>query len=102
MLGSWNVNIERVVIGGAELGGKEINVETEITGEAKAALDKKLEGHLGVSVKPFALLATQVVKGTDYIFAAEVAPVVPEPVKTVALITVNQLADSISFTDILK
>ena len=96
------VNIERVVIGGAELGGKKIAVETEIAGDAKAALDEKLAGYLGVTVKPFALLATQVVKGTDYIFAAEVAPVVPEPVKTVALVTVNQLADGIGFTDILK
>ena len=95
------VNIERVVEGGFGAGGTEINVKTDLPEEAKKAFDTALTEFVGSTVKPFAYLGSQVVKGIDYIFAAEVAPVVEEPVSKVCVVTVNGLTKQISFKDIL-
>ena len=69
------VNIERVVEGGAELGGTQIVGTTDIPADAQKVFDTVLAGFVGATVKPFALLATQVVKGVNYVFAAEVSTV---------------------------
>ena len=95
------VSIERVVEQGVGVGGTVVDVKTEIPADAKAAFDAAFEGYVGVKVEPFALLGTQVVKGTDYIFAAEVTPIVAEPVKYVALVTVNALTKRVTITDML-
>ena len=96
------VNIERVVEGGAELGGMQIDPQFDIPEEAQKAFDNCFLGYVGARVKPFALLATKVTKGTNYIFAATVSPVVREPEDEVALIMVNDMTNQVAFADLLK
>lgn len=96
------VNIERVVEGGNGDGAIEVNVKTDIPVDAGAAFVKVMNGFAGADVKPFALLATQVVAGINYTFAAELKLVVAEPVTKVVKVTVNSLRDTIEFEDILK
>ena len=96
------VNIERVIEGGQPLGGIQIDVKTDIPEEAQAAFDAALNGFVGSSVKPVALLATQVTKGIDYIFIADVTPVTPDPTVKVALVSVNSLDNTIKFVDLLQ
>lgn len=95
------VNIERVVESGGKLGGIEVNVTTEIPEDAKAAFESVMEGFVGSKVEPFAFLGSQVVKGTNYIFAATVAPVVKDPVEHAAIVIVNSMTGELSFTDLL-
>lgn len=95
------VNIERVVEAGGEFGGIAVDVKTDIPEDAMNAFSSALEGRLGVKVSPFALLGTQVVKGTNYVFAAEVTPIVKDPVKSVELVIVNGMTKDVAFVDIL-
>ena len=61
-----------------ELMGAWENPESpDMTDEAKAALDKALEKLVGADYKPIALLATQLVSGTNYSILCQVTPVVP-------------------------
>lgn len=90
--------IERVVEGGAEFGGTAVDVKTDIPAEAKDAFDSVVGKLVGVDVKPFALLATQVVKGINYVFAAEVTKVTKEAEKEFAIVTVNALTNKVAFT----
>ena len=96
------VNIERIVEGGLELGGTKIDVETEIPEVALSAFNEALGYFVGSTVEPFALLATKITKGTDYIFVATVKPVALEAKATVALVTVNTLEKRISFIDVIQ
>jgi hypothetical protein len=95
------VNIERVVESGGQMGGITVEVKTDIPAEAKEAFAKCFEGFVGSKVDPFALLGTQIVKGTNYIFAAEVTPVTPDPETKVAVVIVNAMTGDIAFTDML-
>ena len=95
------VSIERVVESGAQFGGLAVDVRTEIPDEARAAFNKAFEGFVGSKVEPFALLATQVTKGINYVFAAELSPISSNPVKTVAIVTVNGMTGDVSFVDVL-
>jgi hypothetical protein len=97
------INIERVVESGDGMGGTVVDVQTDIPKDAMAEFDIALKDFVGSTVKPFALLATQVVKGVDYIFAAEVTPVTKggELNKKVALVTVNSMTPGANFVDIL-
>ena len=101
-MGCTLVNIERVVEGGEEFGGAKVDVNTELSAEAKVLFDAALADFVGSTVEPFALLATQVVRGMDYIFAAEVTPVTENPVKKVAKVTINSEDKTVSFVDILN
>ena len=96
------VNIERVVEGGHGDGAVNVDVQTEIPTDAMVIFDKVIADFVGSAVDPFALLATQVVKGVNYIFAAEVKTMTEVPVKKVCLVTVNGLSNAIAFTDILE
>jgi hypothetical protein len=96
------VAIERVVEGGEGMGAVEVNVKTDIPVDAKEAFASVIGGFVGSDVEPFALLATQVVNGVDYIFAAEVTSVTAAPAKKVCKVTVNELNKTVSFVDILK
>jgi hypothetical protein len=96
------VNIERVVEGGNGLGAVDVDVKTDIPADAQVAFNNVLGEFVGATIKPFALLATQVVKGINYVFAAEVDLVTEVPVKKVAIVTVNSLEKKASFADILK
>ena len=104
--GSMNLilaNIERVVCGNADCGGVDVNVETEISKGVQLVFDKAMEGFVGSSVVPFALLGTQIVHGKNFLFAAEVDMLTDkkEAAKTVAVVTVNEMDNSISFQKIL-
>lgn len=96
------VNIERVVeSSGGALGGIAVDVKTEIPEDARDSFTKCFEGFVGSKVEPFALLGTQVVKGTNYIFAAQVTSVTAEPEVKASILIVNALTGEISFTDML-
>ena len=95
------VNIERVLESGGELGGVAVDIKTNIPAEAREAFDTTLEGFVGSKIEPFALLGSQVTKGTNYIFAAEVTPVTANPTKKVSLVTVNSMTKDIAFADML-
>lgn len=98
------VSIERVVEGAPKgvLGGTEVDPKTDIPVDAKAVFAKGIAGFVGSKLEPFALLATQVVSGVNYIYAVEVTPVVENPESKISIITVNNLSGSISFDDILN
>ena len=96
------VSIERVIEGGDGMGAIKIAATTDIPAEAQSVFDEAFAGFVGSGVKPFALLATQVVNGIDYIFAAEVTSVTKEPVTSVAIVTVNSNSKQASFDDLLK
>ena len=94
-------DIERVVEAGGEFGGAMVDVQTEIPQDAKDAFDNAFNGFVGFNVKPFVLVATQMVKGMNYVFVAETSPVVANPEKGVALVVVNSLTKDVAFVDIL-
>ncbi len=75
------------------MGGWNVCEDTAVTPEAQAALDKALEGFVGSKVEAVALLATQVVAGTNYCFLCRVSPVVPDPVPSYALVYVYAALD---------
>ena len=79
-----------VVPAGAEMlsGGWEMvsQEEGKLPEDAKAAFDKTQEQLVGATYKPLALLATQVVAGTNYCILCEISPVVPDPVPHFALV----------------
>lgn len=95
------VNIERVVTSGEGAGAISIDVKTDIPEEAAEAFNKVVGAWVGAEIEPFALLGSQVVSGIDYIFAAEVTLVLEEPVKKVSIVTINSLAKTVTFKDIL-
>ena len=95
------VNIERVIEQGGPEGGINVDVKTEIPAEAQAEFDKAFEGRLGLNIKPFALLGTQVVNGVNYFFACEVTGVTAEPQTSVAVVTVNSNTGVVSFDDLI-
>ena len=95
------VNIERVVESGNALGGINVNLQTEIPEDANKAFKTVFDGYVGMNIKPFAYLGSQVTKGVDYIFVAETAPVVQNPEKGVAIVVVNAMTKNVAFVDIL-
>lgn len=96
------VNIERVVESGGELGGIQIDVQVkDVPDEAQQAFDSVIEGFVGSKVEPFAYLGSQVTKGTNYIFAATVTPVVPDAKPKVSLVVVNSMTGELAISDML-
>lgn len=86
------VSIEQVINGtNDELGGINVNPTTNIPEDVSNIFNAGFVGFTGSAIKPFAFLATQVVKGTDYIFAVEIAPIVHDPVKRVGIVSVNAI-----------
>lgn len=99
------VSINTVVEGGTSFGGTEINVETgeNINKTAMRLFESKFAGFVGSVVTPFALLATQVVRGTNYVFACESQPVIDgEAHKKAVLVIINDFIDAVQFVDLLK
>lgn len=95
------VNIERVVESGGSLGGINVDVKTDIDEDAKKAFEEAMQGYVGMKVEPFALLGTQVTKGTNYIFAVKMSPVVAEPTDNVGILVVNNLTKTLTFKELL-
>ena len=96
------VGIERVVEGGLPFGGTNVDVHTELPEDAQTEWDNAFMTYVGAKVDPFAFLGTQVVNGVNYIFAATVAPVVPNAEAKVAIVTVNNLTKHVDFVDLLE
>ena len=65
---------------------EEAQPEPMMTDEAAAAFRKATETLDGAEYTPVALLATQVVAGTNYCILCQITPVVPNPVPTWALV----------------
>lgn len=88
------VSIEPFISDMGLAGGYTVAPSTDISAEAKEVFDKAFQGFVGSNVKPFALLATKIVKGVEYVFAAEMNMIVSPTVmktsdtKSVALIRV--------------
>ena len=95
------VSITPEVEGSTGVGAVEVDVKTDIPADAKAAFEASMVGFVGCNVEPFVLLATQVTKGTDYIFAAESEVVAPDATKRVVLVTSNIMTRSVQFETIL-
>ena len=91
-----NAEITEIIPSDAEAQNAEGNVaggwtETEtpeLTDEAKKALEKACETLTGAEYAPVALLATQVVAGTNYRILCECKPVVPNAESSYVLVTV--------------
>ncbi len=95
------VGIERVVESGAALGGTKIDVTTDISDDLMNMWKEAFEGWLGMRITPFAFLGTQVTKGTGYMFAAEVVPVVREPKNEAVIVTINPMTKEVHMKDLL-
>ena len=95
------VSIERVLAGGAKLGGVNLNVETDIPEDVEEMFFDAFEGYVGAAVTPFALLGTQVTKGTDYIFAATLSTVALESEEKALIVTINPMTKKVSMADLL-
>lgn len=105
-IGCTLANIERVVSSGDEFGGVKIDVEKgdQINKTAQQLFDQTFAGFCGSVITPIALLGTQVIRGTEYIFACEVAPVLADNDvnnKKVKLITISDTGMQPRFVDIL-
>ena len=94
-------SIERVVESGGELGGMAVIGTVEIPEEAQKAFDEVFDGYVGAKIVPFALLATQMTKGINYVFATEVTPVTADPEKRACLVIINPITKDVSFVDML-
>jgi len=95
------VGIERVLESGGELGGISVDVKTDIPQDAKDAFDAVMNGFVGSKIEPFALLGTQITKGTNYIFAATLTPVTQDPKQSAVLVIANSLTGELSISDML-
>lgn len=101
------VSIKTLVEGGDGYGGVNINVEIgdKINKTAQKLFDQRFGGFCGSVVNAFALLGTQIVRGTNFIFACEASPVLAdndENNKKAVLVIMNDLTDNIQFIDILQ
>ena len=97
------VGIDRVLTGGAEIGGIHIDVQTDIPEDIQKIWYDCLEGYVGYKFTPIAFLGTQVVNGANYYFVVEATPVVEHPETDVVIAVVNPTADrSFSFVSILN
>lgn len=96
------VGVERVVEGGAPFGGIHIDPVTAIPKDAMDAWNNAFATFVGSKVNPIALLGTQVVNGTNYIFAAEIAPLVPNAVSKVVIVTINPMSGYLAFANLLE
>jgi len=75
--------------------------EGKLPEDAKAAFDKAQGTLVGASYKPLALLATQLVAGTNYCILCEIAPVVPNPIPHFSLVYIYaDLEGNASITNI--
>ncbi len=85
------------------LGGWQTPDSPELTPEAQAAFDKAMEGLVGVSYVPVALLGTQVVSGQNYSILCEAKVVYPGAEPYYAKVTIYEdLQGNVSITDIEK
>jgi len=84
------------------LGGWEKQEYTYLTVEVQELLEKATEKLVGASYTPVAFLATQVVAGRNYALLCRVAPVVPNPSETWAIVKLYEDAQgNVSLSDVI-
>lgn len=66
------------------------DIEYKIPADAQAAFDKAMEGFAGVGYTPLALLGTQVVAGTNYLYLCTGTMVTAQPVTDLYVVKVYQ------------
>ncbi len=87
VLGGWTIN--------------DVIVTSVLTEEAQEAFDKAIVGYTGVGLEPAALLATQVVSGTNYLYLCEGKTVTADPVPGWYLVVVyNDLEGNAEITSV--
>lgn len=96
------VNIERVLEGGAPLGGTTIDVQMPISSNNMEIWDKAFKEFIGTKIVPFVYLGSQVTKGTDYIFIATVAPVTLTGEKKVCIVTINDMLENVTISNLFQ
>ena len=74
-------------------GGWRETEDKAVTEEAKAAFDKAMEGLVGVAYKPVAVIASQVVNGTNRAYLAEATVVYPGAETEYVIVTVHEGLD---------
>lgn len=101
-------DIQTVLSDNGKPGGLQIAPTATIPAEAMTAFSKNFVGVLGGKIKPFALLATQMVNGPKYVFAVETSMVVGPNAVTkgftdkVCLLTVYANYEGFEMTPILE
>ena len=85
------VAIERIVLGGTGMGGVKVDIEYPKMFDAntKGIWDEALAELVGANIKPIALVATQMVNGADYVFAAAICTIESDQAYDVAIVTIN-------------
>lgn len=78
------------MIGGAVLGGWTVteDMTSQLTDDEKAVFEQALDGLVGAEYTPVAIVATQLVSGTNYAYLCTTTPVVPDakPHWTIAVV----------------
>ena len=102
-----NATITDVIGTGAETwisdlaGGWQAADSPEVTDAMEDMVDRAIDPVLGIDCDPEALLATQVVSGTNYCFLCEVEPVTSDDVEYYALVSIYEdLQGNVSLLDI--
>ena len=97
------VSIQRVLEGSTipSHGGIVIDAKVPVPEETMQDFNKVMADFVGSDVKPFAQLATQVVKGVNYFLACEVTPVYPGATTEIDIVVINAMCKTINFTKIL-
>ena len=76
--------------GGTLLGGWTVTVDmtSQLTDDEKAVFDQAIDGLVGAEYEPIAIIATQLVAGTNYAYLCMTTPVVPDakPHWTIAVV----------------
>ncbi len=74
-------------------GGWQLTEDPAVTEEAAAAFETAMDGWVGVSYTPVALLATQVVAGVNYCLLCTSTTVTAQPVQGYALVYIYAALD---------
>ena len=83
------------------LGGWERTESPAVTDELNTLMEKALKDLDGASYTPVAYLATQVVAGRNHAVLCRVAPVIPDPVETYAVVILYEdLEGNVTITDV--
>ncbi|MBO6271049.1 MAG: hypothetical protein J6N19_18120 [Clostridium sp.] len=90
-------------------GGWFLPESPALTDEAKDALEKALDGMVGASYDPIALLSSQVVAGMNYCILCEITPVYPDAESHYALVYVYadldgsaQITETVDFAAVVE
>lgn len=72
-----------------------------ITADDRALIEQALQNYDGITVKPVALLGTQVVAGTNFAFLCQTAPVVPNAQSSLSVVVIyKDLEGNATITDV--